>query len=192
MVEFEADDAMAAAATRWQDDPNVEQILLCTPDKDMAQCVRGTRVVCLDRMRRRVLDEPGVIEKFGVGPASIADWLALVGDAADGYPGVPRWGSKSAAAMLAVYGHLEAIPDRESEWRVPVRGAAALAASLREHRDAAYLYRRLATLRTDAPIAEAIEDVRWRGARRAALTALCREIEDEGFLERITVWRESQ
>jgi len=192
MVEFEADDAMAAAATKWQDDPNVEQILLCTPDKDMAQCVRGTRVVCLDRMRRRVLDEPGVIEKFGVGPASIPDWLALVGDAADGYPGVPRWGSKSAAAILAAYGHLEAIPDRESEWRMPVRGAAALAASLREHRDAVYLYRRLATLRTDVPIAEGIADVRWCGARREALTALCREIEDEGFLERFTVWRESQ
>jgi 5'-3' exonuclease len=190
MVEFEADDAIAAAAERWRDAPGVEQIVLCTPDKDMAQCVRGTRVVCLDRLRRRVLDEAGVIEKFGVPPASIPDWLALVGDSADGYPGVPRWGSKSAAAILAAYGHLEAIPEREAEWRVPVRGAAALAASLREHRDEVYLYRRLATLRADVPLTEQIDDLRWRGARRDQLTMLCREIEDEGFLERVTTWRE--
>jgi len=190
MVEFEADDAIAAAAERWRDAPEVEQIVLCTPDKDMAQCVRGTRVVCLDRLRRRVLDETGVIEKFGVPPASIPDWLALVGDSADGYPGVPRWGSKSAAAVLAAYGHLEAIPDRESAWRVPVRGAAALAASLREHRDEVYLYRRLATLRADVPLTETIEDLRWRGARRDQLTTLCRELEDEGFLERVTTWRD--
>jgi 5'-3' exonuclease len=190
MVEFEADDAIAAAAERWRDAPGVEQIVLCTPDKDMAQCVRGTRVVCLDRLRRRVLDEAGVIEKFGVPPASIPDWLALVGDSADGYPGVPRWGSKSAAAILAAYGHLEAIPEREAEWRVPVRGAAALAASLREHRDEVYLYRRLATLRADVPLTEQIDDLRWRGARRDQLTMLCREIEDEGFLERVTAWRE--
>ena len=190
MVEFEADDAIAAAADRWRDSAGIEQIVLCTPDKDMAQCVRGSRIVCLDRLRRRVLDEAGVIEKFGVPPASIADWLALVGDAADGYPGVPRWGSKSASAVLAVYGHLEAIPDRESEWRVPVRGAAALAASLREHRQQAYLYRRLATLRVDVPLHEQIEDLRWQGARRQELMELCREIDDEGFLERVNVWRD--
>ena len=190
MVEFEADDAIAAAAHRWGDDPEVEQIVLCTPDKDMAQCVRGTRIVCLDRLRRRILDEAGVIEKFGVPPASIPDWLALVGDSADGYPGVPRWGSKSAAAVLAAYGHLESIPDRESEWRVPVRGAAALAASLREHRDESYLYRRLATLRVDVPLPEQLGDLRWRGARRAQLTTLCRAIEDEGFLERVNAWRD--
>jgi 5'-3' exonuclease len=190
MVEFEADDAIAAATERWRDAPEVEQIVLCTPDKDMAQCVRGTRVVCLDRLRRRTLDEAGVIDKFGVPPASIPDWLALVGDSADGYPGVPRWGSKSASAILGAYGHLEAIPDRESAWRVPVRGAAALAASLREHRDEAYLYRRLATLRVDVPLTEQIDDLRWRGARRDQLTTLCGELEDEGFLERVTTWRE--
>jgi 5'-3' exonuclease len=190
MVEFEADDAIAAAASRWRDAPGVEQIVLCTPDKDMAQCVRGDQVVCLDRLRRRVLDEAGVVEKFGVPPASIPDWLALVGDSADGYPGVPRWGSKSAAAILASYGHLEAIPDRESEWRVAVRGAAALAASLRDHREEAYLYRRLATLRTDVPLLEHIDDLRWQGARRDELTALCREIGDEGFLERVVIWRD--
>jgi 5'-3' exonuclease len=190
MVEFEADDAIAAAAERWRDAAGVEQIVLCTPDKDMAQCVRGARIVCLDRLRRRTLDEAGVIGKFGVPPASIPDWLALVGDSADGYPGVPRWGSKSAAAILSAYGHLEAIPDRESEWRVPVRGAAALAASLREHRDEVYLYRRLATLRVDVPLSEQLDDLRSLGARRDELTALCREIEDEAFLERVTIWRD--
>jgi 5'-3' exonuclease len=189
MVEFEADDAIAAAAERWRNAPGVEQVVLCTPDKDMAQCVRGSQVVCLDRLRRRVIDEAGVIEKFGVPPASIPDWLALVGDAADGYPGVPRWGSKSAATVLAVYGHLEAIPDRESEWRVTVRGAAALAASLREHREEAYLYRRLATLRTDAPIAEELDDLRWQGARQQELMELCRDIDDEGFIDRVRLWR---
>ena len=189
MVEFEADDAIAAAADRWRTAPGVEQIVLCTPDKDMAQCVRGSQVVCLDRLRRRVLDEGGVIEKFGVPPGSIPDWLALVGDAADGYPGVPRWGSKSAAAVLAVYGHLEAIPDRESEWRVTVRGASALAASLREHREEAYLYRRLATLRVDVPLEQHVDDLRWQGARRAELIEICRDIDDEGFLERVSRWR---
>jgi 5'-3' exonuclease len=189
MVEFEADDAIAAAADRWRNAPGIEQIVLCTPDKDMAQCVRGTQVVCLDRLRRRVIDETGVMEKFGVPPASIPDWLALVGDAADGYPGVPRWGSKSASTILAVYGHLEAIPDRESDWRVTLRGAAALAASLREHRQEAYLYRRLAILRVDVPLQEDIEDLRWQGARQHELMQLCREIDDEAFLERVTLWR---
>ena len=190
MVELEADDAMATAAVRWSDAPGVEQVLLCTPDKDMAQLVRGTRVVLLDRMRRRVVDEAAVVEKFGVPPASIPDWLALVGDAADGYPGIPRWGAKSAAAVLGVYGTLEAIPDRESEWRVAVRGAPALAASLREHREEAYLYRRLATLRTDAPLAEELDDLRWRGARKDELLALCRGIGDDELPGRIAAWRE--
>jgi 5'-3' exonuclease len=191
MVEFEADDALAAAAERWQDAPGVEQVVLCTPDKDMAQCVRDDRVVCLDRRQRRIMNVAGVIEKFGVPPASIPDWLALVGDSADGYPGVPRWGAKSASALLARYGHLESIPDRESEWQIGVRGAAALAASLREHRDDAYLYRRLATLRTDAPITEQLEDLRWSGARRDELAVLCREIEDGEFVERVVTWRDS-
>jgi 5'-3' exonuclease len=189
MVEFEADDAIAAAADRWSNAPGIEQIVLCTPDKDMAQCVRGSQVVCLDRLRRRVLDEAGVIQKFGVPPASIPDWLALVGDAADGYPGVPRWGTKSAAAVLAVYGHLEAIPDRESAWQVTVRGAATLAASLREHRQQAYLYRRLATLRVDVPLDEHVDDLRWQGARQPELSQLCRDIDDGGFLERVKLWR---
>ena len=192
MVDFEADDAIAAAASRWRDAPGVEQVVLCTPDKDMAQCVRGSRVVCLDRLRRRVRDEAGVIDKFGVRPESIPDWLALVGDAADGYPGVPRWGSKSASAVLAVHGHLDSIPDRDSEWRVAVRGAPALAASLREHREEAYLYRRLATLRLDVPLAEELDDLGWRGARRVELTELCRDIGDDDFLERVTAWRDAR
>jgi 5'-3' exonuclease len=189
MVEFEADDALAAGAERWRDAPGVEQVVLCTPDKDMAQCVRDDRVVCLDRRQRRIMNAAGVIEKFGVPPASIPDWLALVGDSADGYPGVPRWGAKSASALLAYYGHLESIPDRESDWQVSVRGAAALAANLREHRDDAALYRLLATLRVDVPLTEQLDDLRWLGARREELTALCRETEDEEFVERVATWR---
>ena len=154
----------------------------------MAQCVRGSRIVLYDRMRRKVLDEPGVVEKFGVAPDSIPDWLALVGDSSDGYPGVPRWGAKSAAAVLSVYPHLEDIPARESEWRVNVRGAASLAASLRDHRDEAFLYRRLATLRFDVPLTEQLDDLRWRGARREELAALCAELDDAAFLERVKVW----
>jgi len=189
MIEFECDDALAAAAERWRDAPGVEQILICSPDKDMAQSVRGSRVVCLDRLRRRTMDEAGVVAKFGVGPASIPDWLALVGDGADGYPGVPRWGAKSAAAVLSVYGHIDQIPEHESTWRVTVRGAASLAASLREHRDQARLFRRLATLRTDVPLAEDLDELRWRGARREELTSLCHEIGDDAFLERIPRWQ---
>jgi 5'-3' exonuclease len=190
MVEFEADDALATAAARFSAESDVKQVLICTPDKDMAQCVRGAQIVCFDRMRRRVLDEAAIVEKFGVSPASIPDWLALVGDDADGIPGVPRWGAKSAASVLAHYKHLEAIPDQAARWTVAVRGAAALAQSLGEHREEAILYRRLATLRTDIPLAEGIDDLRWRGARRSELTALCREIGDEKFVERVQRWRE--
>ncbi len=172
MVEFEADDALATGALRYAASREVEQVVVCSPDKDLAQCVRGGRVVTFDRMRRRLFDEEGVKDKFGVSPASIPDWLALVGDEADGIPGVPRWGAKSAAAVLARYRNLEAIPDVDREWDVPVRGAAALAASLRSHREQAVLYRRLATLRVDVPLREGLEDLRYRGARRADLEAL--------------------
>jgi 5'-3' exonuclease len=190
MVEFEADDALATAAARWADAPDVEQVVICTPDKDLAQCVRGSRVVCLDRMRRRVLDEAGVIARFGVPPASIPDWLGLVGDSADGIPGVPRWGAKSASAVLARYGRLDAIPPDESGWDVEPRGAAALARSLRDHGADAVLFRSLATLRTDVPLGESVDDLRWRGARRPELTRLCREIGDESFPERVGRWSE--
>jgi 5'-3' exonuclease len=190
MIEFEADDALATAAARGHASPDVEQVVICSPDKDLAQCVRDSRVVCLDRRRRLVYDRAGVVEKFGVAPDSIPDWLALVGDDADGIPGVPRWGPRSAATLLARYGHLEGIPDEASYWEVSVRGAEALARSLREHREEVALYRLLATLRTDVPLAEDPEALRWRGALRADLVDLCREVGSEDIVERVHRWRE--
>ncbi len=190
MVEMEADDALATAAARFSGDPRVEQVVICTPDKDLTQCVVGRRVVCRDRMRDKILDEQGVVAKFGVPPASIPDWLALVGDAADGFPGVPRWGAKSAATVLARYRHIDDIPDDEDIWEVKVRGAAGLAKSLSETREEAELYRTLATLRLDAPLEERLEDLRWQGARRRELEALCHEIGmTPRFLEQIPSWR---
>jgi 5'-3' exonuclease len=165
MVEFEADDALAAAAAMGAADAGVEQVVVCTPDKDLAQCVRGDRVVQLDRRRREVRNEAGVVKKFGVPPASIRDWLALVGDAADGFPGLPGWGAASAAVVLARYRHLEGIPERAAEWDVPVRGAARLAATLVEQRERARLFRTLATLRVDAPIGVGVDGLRWTGPR---------------------------
>lgn len=188
MVEFEADDALATAAARANASPDVEQVVICSPDKDLAQCVRGTRVVCLDRMRRRVRDEASVREKFGIGPASIPDWLALVGDDADGIPGLPRWGARSSSIVLGHYEHLELIPDDASQWQVSVAGATALAASLHEHREAAMLYRQLATLRVDVPLLEDTEGLRWKGASRVELTQLCGEIADESILQRVHRW----
>ncbi len=182
MVEFEADDALATGAARWAGEKGVEQVVICSPDKDLSQCVRGTRVVCLDRMRRRVLDEPGVVAKFGVPPASIADWLALVGDDADGIPGIPGWGAKSAATVLARYGRIEAIPDDAARWDVAVRSAVKLAAALAEKRDDAALYRRLATLREDVPLSESLAGLEWRGVRRGELTSLCHELGDTELL----------
>jgi 5'-3' exonuclease len=190
MVEFEADDALATAAARWSDEPEVEQIVLCTPDKDMAQCVRGSHIVCMDRMRRKLIDELAVVEKYGVPPASIPDWLALVGDSSDGYPGIARWGAKSAAAVLARYGHLEAIPDHERQWGLVVRGASTLATSLRAHREEAFLYRRLATLRTDVPLTETLDDLRWQGARVRELKDLCRELGNDDIIGRVPLWRD--
>jgi len=189
MVEFEADDALATAAARWADAPGVEQVVICSPDKDLAQCVRGAKVVCLDRLRRRVLDEPGVVAQFGVGPASIPDWLALVGDAADGIPGIPRWGAKSAAAVLSRHGHVDRIPDRPREWQVDVRGAEALAETLRAQRREVQLYRTLATLRRDVPLEEELHDLRWEGARRDTLVALCDELGEAELVGRVDRWR---
>jgi 5'-3' exonuclease len=188
MVEFEADDALATGAARWAD--QADQVVICSPDKDLTQCVRGDRVVCYDRRQQKMLDHLGVVTKFGVPPASIPDWLALVGDSADGYPGLPRWGAKSASALVARYDRLEDIPDDERTWDVNVRGAAALGASLREHREEAVLFKRLATLRTDAPLPETLEDLRWRGARRGELEELCRELGEEDLPNRVTVWRD--
>jgi 5'-3' exonuclease len=163
MVEFEADDALAAAAAMAAGDTRVEQVVVCTPDKDLAQCVRGDRIVQLDRRTREVRDEPGVQQKFGVPPASIPDWLALVGDSADGYPGLPGWGPRSAAAVLARYGHLEQVPKLAGDWGVAVRGALRLATTLAEQREHALLFRELATLRADAPIDTDVDDLRWTG-----------------------------
>lgn len=189
MVEFEADDGIAAGAARYVDDERVEQVVLCSPDKDLAQCVRGQRVVLLDRRRRKTYDEPGVVEKYGVPPASIPDWLALVGDAADGFPGIPRWGAKSAAAVLTTYEHIERIPDLPSDWTANVRGAKSLAANLAERREEAMLYRTLATLRTDVPLTESLDDLEWKGADRDALTELCKELGDDKFVARVERWR---
>ena len=165
MDEFEADDALAAAAAMAAADPRVEQVVVCTPDKDLAQCVRGTRIVQLDRRTREVRDETGVERKFGVPPVSIPDWLALVGDSADGYPGLPGWGATSASAVLARYRHLEHIPAQATEWDVSVRGAARLAATLAAERERALLFRELATLRADAPIGVDVDGLRWTGPR---------------------------
>ncbi len=183
MIEFEADDALATAAARFCEQPAVARVVLCTPDKDLAQMVRGDRIVQLDRRKRTILDEAGVRAKFGVDPESIPDWLALVGDDQDGIPGIPRWGEKGAATVLAQYRHLEAIPADAATWDVAVRGKEALAATLAANRDQALLYRRLATLRTDVPLAEGLDDLRWRGRHDEELRALCRELDFERFVE---------
>ena len=165
MVEFEADDALAAASALAAADARVEQVVVCSPDKDLAQCVRGDRVVQLDRRTRALRDESAVRQKFGVPPASIPDWLALVGDAADGYPGLPGWGPTSAATVLARYRRLEHIPRLATEWDVPVRGATRLATTLTEQRERALLFRELATLRADAPIGVGVDALSWNGPR---------------------------
>jgi 5'-3' exonuclease len=185
MVEFEADDALASAAAKFVDAPEVEQVVICSPDKDLCQCVRSNEVVTLDRRREIILDAEGVREKFGVSPESIPDYLALVGDAADGIPGIARWGAKSAAAVLGKLVHLEDIPDDHQHWGVKVRGAATLAQNLREHREEAMLYRTLATLRGDVPITESLDELRWTGPDRPALESLCEELGERTLLDRI-------
>ncbi|MBI4956696.1 MAG: flap endonuclease [Myxococcales bacterium] len=185
MVDFEADDALATAAARYA--PLCSQVLVASPDKDLAQCVRGTHVVQLDRRKGLVLDEAAVLAKHGVPPASIPDWLALVGDAADGYPGLPGWGAKSAAAVLRVYGHLEDIPADPGAWRVAVRGAPRLAATLAAGRDEAALYKTLATLRLDAPVPESLAELAWQGAR-PELRELAPALGLEGLLARVPRW----
>jgi len=163
MVEFEADDALASAATAAARDAQIDRVIICTPDKDLAQCVRGTRVVQLNRRTRTICDEGGVVAKFGVPPASIPDYLALVGDAADGYPGLRGWGAKSTAAVLARYGHLESIPEDWRDWHVNAANAGALAATLARERDQAFLFRTLATLRTDIPLFGSVDELHWAG-----------------------------
>ncbi|HKG57775.1 MAG TPA: 5'-3' exonuclease H3TH domain-containing protein [Candidatus Limnocylindrales bacterium] len=193
MVEFEADDAIAAAADRWDTADGVDRIVICTPDKDLAQCVRDSRVVLRDRRRAITYDADAVVGKWGVAPTSIPDLLALVGDSSDGYPGLPGWGAKSAAAVLAVYGSLEAIPRRASEWRVPsLRGGVLLAATLAEHWQDALLYRDLARLRTTAdgvPIPQSRPtELEWRGTPREGWLAFCDEWGLDGLRERPHRW----
>ncbi len=163
MVEFEADDALASAAVRAALDPRVETVRICSPDKDLAQCVRGTRIVQVDRVRKVTRDEAGVVAKFGVLPASIPDYLALVGDPADGYPGLRGWGAKSARTVLARFGHIDRIPDDHRAWEVDVARAGALAATLRRDRDQARLFRTLAELRTDVAVFDAVDALAWTG-----------------------------
>jgi 5'-3' exonuclease len=187
MIEFEADDALASAATRLHSEPGVEQIIICSPDKDLAQVVSGQQVVCWDRRRGLLYDEAAVLEKFGVRPESIPDWLALVGDAADGYPGLPGWGAKSATVVLSRYVHLEAIPEDPGRWGLGLARGRRLAESLRAHRDEVRLYRRLATLRRDVPLHQTICDLEWQGAQ-ARLKPLCRELGDYKIADRVPRW----
>ncbi|HET6462214.1 MAG TPA: 5'-3' exonuclease H3TH domain-containing protein [Candidatus Krumholzibacteria bacterium] len=175
MVDQEADDALAAAAACAASDKKVTRVLICTPDKDLSQCVQGTRVVQLDRRSGTVRDANGVREKFGVGPESIPDYLALVGDSADGFPGISGWGPKSAATVLARHGHLEKIPDNPAQWDVTLRNAATLSVALRQHWSDALLFRDLATLRTDAPVFKTVSDLEWK-APAADFERLCEKL----------------
>jgi 5'-3' exonuclease len=184
MVEFEADDALGASAKQCAALDEVDRVLICTPDKDLGQCVVGTRVVQFDRRFRKLTDEEGVHAKFGVGPASIPDYLGLVGDSADGFPGLPGWGAKSAAAVLARYVHLESIPPSVADWDVSVRGADKLAAVLREQMDLALLFRQIATIRADAPIEGTPDVLRWRGPA-PELAALTEQLNVGTLLERV-------
>jgi 5'-3' exonuclease len=167
MIEYEADDALASAAAAAARDPRVERVIICTPDKDLAQCVVGERIVQLNRRTRAVLDHAGVVRKFGVPPQSIPDYLALVGDSADGYPGLPGWGAKSSAAVLAKFEHIEYIPEQAADWKVDVANARALAATLAGDRELALLFRKLAILRADLKLFESVDELEWNGPRPA-------------------------
>ena len=189
MVEFEADDVIATAAARWADDDRVEQVVICSPDKDLCQMVVGQKIVCLDRRKNVVMDENGVVEKFGVPPKSIPDYLALVGDSADGIPGVARWGAKGSATVLAQFLHVEDIPEDPSQWNPAPRGAKGLADNLSEAKEEVALYKALATLRIDVPIAESLDDLEWTGALRDEYVALCLELGFARLSEAPTRWR---
>ena len=187
MVELEADDALASAASVAAEDPGVGRVIICTPDKDLAQCVVGERVVQLDRRKNVVTDEDGVWAKFGVAPASIPDWLALVGDSADGFPGLAGWGKRSASVVLAHYGTFDAVPDKVASWdrtvRESLRGAPSLAARLAEDRDQAVLFRELATLRRDPDLLDQVATLRWDGPN-SRFEEVCKQLRDPGLAER--------
>jgi 5'-3' exonuclease len=191
MVEDEADDALATAVARFGEDRRLEQIVVCSVDKDLAQLVDGERIVLRDRMRRITYDERGVIEKFGVPPDSIPDYLALVGDASDGYPGLPGWGAKSAAAVLARFGHLEDIPASVLDWQLDIRNASRLSATLEQRRDEVLLYRTLARLNRDSAIEKetpTLDDLEWHGVPRERFLALCEELGFDTVRERVHRW----
>ncbi|MGI8872454.1 MAG: 5'-3' exonuclease [Candidatus Limnocylindria bacterium] len=189
MVEDEADDAIATAVRRCADLPDVEQVVICSVDKDLAQCVRGQQVVLRDRIRRKTYDEEGVLAKFGVSPASIPDYLALVGDAADGFPGLPGWGAKSAAVVLRRFGHIEAVPDDPRDWHLDVRNAGRLSSVLNHERPRALLFRRLATLNADAAIDSDLAALEWRGVPQQDFEALCLQLGFTTVRERVFRWR---
>ncbi len=176
MTEFEADDAIATAVARWKDDPAIQRLFICSVDKDLMNLVDESRVVLWDRRRGITYSESDIVERFGVPPASIPDYLALVGDSADGIPGIARWGAKGTAAVLSEYGSLDRIPDSYDDWTVTVRGGKTLARNLADNREAAALYRTLATLRMDAPIAESLEDLHWQGVQKPEYLALCNRL----------------
>lgn len=186
MIEQEADDGLAAAAMKYVDE--VDRVIILSPDKDMTQLFSNPKIVGFDRRNQKLVDADGVMEKFGVQPASIPDYLGLVGDTADGFPGLPGWGAKSASTMLARYGTIERIPASEEDWDVKVRGAAKLAATLREQRELALLFKDIATLRTDADIPQTLEELRWKGAHKAAFHALCDELGFDSIKNRATKW----
>lgn len=191
MVEFEADDALGTAAIRFRKSKSVEQVIICSPDKDLAQLVSGDQIVCWDRRRDIVINEAGVLEKFGVLPQSIPDWLAVVGDSADGYPGIPGWGAKSASAVLSRYEHLESIPKDAGKWdlkTVSSGRAVSLSQNLLQHWEDALLYRQLATIRRDVPLEEKLGDLKWQGAY-GRLKDICHTLGDERIPERVPRWR---
>lgn len=185
MIDFEADDALASAALRFADDPRVTQVRIASPDKDFCQCVRGDRIVLYDRKKQTITNDEAAKARLGVAPAQVPTWLALVGDTADGIPGIARWGEKSAALVLNRYLTIEAIPRDGESWDVPVRGKAQLAAELNAAREEAALYQQLATLRSDVPLAETLDDLAWRGPRMPELRALCAELDCEDVLSRV-------
>jgi len=189
MIEFEADDALATAAERFRQLDSVKQVVIASPDKDLTQCVEGKRVVSWDRRRKLFFDQEAVRLKFGVEPESIPDYLGLVGDTADGIPGIAGWGAKSTAIVLSEYGHIEAIPESLAQWRVKPRGAQRLVDNLNKDRQAALLYRRLATLRRDVPLDQELEDLRWLGADRDHMKSLCHRLDEPELIDQVRRFR---
>ena len=188
MVKFEADDALATATSKFKNNKSVEQILICSPDKDLAQLVEGKRIVCWDRRREIIIDEKGVVEKFGVKPESIPDYLALVGDSADGYPGIQGWGAKSTSTVLAKFKHIELIHKDPKKLPLGLGRATTLVENLQQNYKDALLFRELSTLREDVPLKETLKDLEWRGAY-PRLKKLCQELREERIAERVMKWR---